>query len=303
MLPTTPRQHSKFIFWHNCCFKISALFLYSFQLKGCTMRKSILLAALLGAGFITPGMALAEEAAAAPAAAAEPASPHTVTYNIGLFSQYVWRGMTQTDEEAALQGGIDYAHSSGFYAGAWASNVNWTTDDRAPYMKSNSLELDLYGGYANTFGDSGIGYNVGVLQYLYPGSDLDGAPDTNATEVYGGLSYKWLNTKLSYVVSDEAWGFDDAEGTIYWEANADVPIGETGLTVNLHYGVFKFDGEFLGVDNDEYDYDDWKIGLTKAWSNGVKVGGYYTDNNADDDFWLIKEQSKEQFTVFVQKLF
>ena len=62
------------------------------------MRKSILLAALLGAGFIAPGMALAEEAAAAAPAAAEPASPHTVTYNIGLFSQYVWRGMTQTDE-------------------------------------------------------------------------------------------------------------------------------------------------------------------------------------------------------------
>ncbi|HSI96286.1 MAG TPA: TorF family putative porin, partial [Methylophilaceae bacterium] len=270
------------------------------QLKGCTMRKSILLIALLGAGFVTPGMALAEEAAAAPAAA-EPASPHTVTYNVGLFSQYIWRGMTQTDEELALQGGIDYAHASGFYAGAWASNVNWTTD--GGYQESNSIELDLYGGYANTIGETGIGYNVGVLQYLYPGSDVDGAPDTNATEVYGGLSYKWFNTKLSYAVSDEAWGFDDAEGSMYWEANADIPIGETGLTVNLHYGVFKFDGEFLGVDNDEYDYDDWKIGLTKAWSNGVKVGGYYTDNDSDDDFWLLKEQTEGQFTVFVQKLF
>lgn len=265
------------------------------------MRKSILLAALLGAGFIAPGMALAEEAAAAAPAAAEPASPHTVTYNVGLFSQYIWRGMTQTDEELALQGGIDYAHSSGFYAGAWASNVNWTTD--GGYQKSNSLELDLYGGFAGAFGDSGLGYNVGVLQYLYPGSDVDGAPDTNATEVYGALSYKWTNTKLSYVVSDEAWGFDDAEGSMYWEANADIPIGETGLTVNLHYGIFKFDGEFLGVDNDEYDYDDWKVGMTKAWSNGVKLGAYYTDNDSDNDFWLLKEQTEGQFTVFVQKLF
>ncbi|OAJ70005.1 hypothetical protein A7976_12660 [Methylobacillus sp. MM3] len=264
------------------------------------MRKSILLVALLGAGFVTPGMALAEEAAAAPAAA-EPASPHTVTYNVGLFSQYIWRGMTQTDEELALQGGIDYAHASGFYAGAWASNVNWTED--GGYQESNSLELDLYGGYANTIGETGIGYNVGVLQYLYPGSDVDGAIETNATEVYGGLSYKWFNTKLSYVVSDEAWGVDDAEGTYYVEANADIPVGETGLTVNLHYGVFKFDGDVGGVDNDQYDYDDWKVGLTKAWANGVKVGGYYTDNDADFGPWTLKEQTEEQFTVFVQKLF
>ena len=130
------------------------------------MRKTALFTALLGASLALPIAALAEEAAA-------PASPHSVSYNIGLFSQYVWRGMTQTDESLALQGGIDYAHASGFYAGAWASNVSWTTD--FDYMDSNSLEIDLYGGYANTIGDIGIGYNVGVLQYIYPGTSNDGA--------------------------------------------------------------------------------------------------------------------------------
>lgn len=261
------------------------------------MRKSILLIALLGAGFVTPGMALAEEAAAAPAAA-EPASPHTVTYNVGLFSQYIWRGMTQTDEAAALQGGVDYAHASGFYAGAWASNVSWTTDGGAPYMDSNSLELDVYAGFAGSIGETGLGYNVGVLQYIYPGTGASGAVDTDATEIYGGLSYNWVNAKYSYTVSDEAWGFDDADGTWYLEANADVPIGETGLTVNLHVGQFEFEGS----GNDDYDYVDWKVGLTKAWDNGVKLGAYYTDNDADDDFW-VQELADEQFTVFVQKLF
>lgn len=281
------------------------------------MRKTAMTLALMGIGLL-PAMAMAEEAApaAAPAAAGAPASPHTVSYNLGLFSQYVWRGMTQTDEELALQGGIDYAHSSGFYAGAWASNVSWTTDEPnsnpayVPFMKSNSLELDLYAGFASTFGDTGIGYNVGLLQYVYPGTTQDNyfgtkeAPDTDATEIYGALSYKWANVKASYTVSDEAWGFDDAEGTIYYEANADIPIGESGFTVNLHVGSFKFDGESFGVvDNDEYDYEDWKVGVTKAWDNGVKVGAAYTDNNADDDWWLLKEQTEEQFTVFVQKVF
>lgn len=260
------------------------------------MRKTLLCLALLGAGAL-PSLAMAEEAAPA---AAEPASPHAVSYNIGLFSQYIWRGMTQTDESLALQGGVDYAHSSGFYAGAWASNVTWTKD--YGYMDSNSLELDLYAGFANTIGDTGIGYNVGLLQYLYPGTGANGAPETDATEIYGALSYNWLNAKYSYTVSDEAWGFADARGTGYLEANADIPIGESGFTVNLHVGTFMFDGKVNGVDNDEYDYTDWKVGVTKAWDNGVKLGGYWTDNNADKDWWP-KEMRDGQFTVFVQKVF
>lgn len=253
------------------------------------MRKTVLFTALLAAGLALPGAVLAEEAAA-------PASPHTVSYNIGLFSQYVWRGMTQTDESLALQGGVDYAHASGFYAGAWASNVSWTTD--FDYMDSNSLELDLYGGYANTIGDTGIGYNVGVLQYIYPGTSNDGAPDTDATEVYGALSYKWANAKYSYTVSDEAWGFDDAEGTYYLEANADIPVGDSGYTINLHVGRFDFDGQ----GSVDVDYVDWKAGVTKAWANGLKLGGYYTDNDADSEGWA-DEFRDSQFTVFVQKTF
>jgi len=269
------------------------------------MNKKLISLAVMGALSALSGAALAEEAApapaAAPAAAAEPASPHAVSYNIGLFSQYIWRGMTQTDENVALQGGVDYAHSSGFYAGAWASNVSWTTD--LGYMDSGSLEVDLYAGFANTFGDTSFGYNVGVLQYLYPGTGKDGVPETDATEIYGALSYKWANAKYSYVVSDEAWGTGDARGTGYLEANADIPVGETGFTVNLHVGTFMFDGEYGGVDNDNYDYTDWKAGVTKAWANGVKVGGYYTDNNADKDYWASQEQRDGQFTVFVQKVF
>lgn len=256
------------------------------------MKKSLLMVALLGLGGALPGVAMAEDAA--------PESPHSFSGNVGLYSQYIWRGMTQTDESPALQGGVDYAHSSGFYAGAWASNVDWTTD--YGYMKSNSLELDLYAGFAGEFGETGIGYDVGVLQYLYPGTGVDAAPDTDATEVYAGLSYGWLSGKYSYTVSDEAWGFDDARGTQYIEAAADIPLGESGFTLNLHVGTFLFDGKVGGVDNDEYDYTDWKVGVTKSWNNGIDVGGYYTDNDADSDWWP-EELRDSQFTVFVAKSF
>src|SRR5690349_4325319 len=143
------------------------------------MRKSLMVAALLGT-FAAPAAVMAEEAAA-------PASPHTFTYNIGLFSQYIFRGLTQTGTEPALQGGADYSHSSGFYAGVWGSNVSWVRD--GGYKQDSSLEVDVYGGYKNTIGETGITYDIGALQYFYPGKELPGLKaagltDTNTTEIY-----------------------------------------------------------------------------------------------------------------------
>ena len=97
------------------------------------MRKSLLSLAVLSA--LSIPTAVFAEAAAAPAAAA-PA--YTIGYNVGLYSQYVFRGLTQTSEKPAIQGGVDYSHASGFYAGAWASNVSWLED--GGYYDSSSLE-------------------------------------------------------------------------------------------------------------------------------------------------------------------
>ncbi len=265
------------------------------------MRKSLLLTAVLGALYM-PAVSFAEEAApaeaAAPAPAAEPTSPHTFTYNLGLYSQYIFRGLTQTNEDPAVQGGVDYSHSSGFYLGAWGSNISWLSDS---VYDSSSLELDIYGGFASTIGDTGIGYNVGVLQYIYPGDKPSGVKSAETTEVYGSLSYKWLAAKVSAVVSDGAFGIDNADGSWYAELNANYPIGETGFTINGHVGR----QEFSGSGNDVADYTDWKIGATKSWSNGVNVGAYYTDTNAKDSFYTIQGDNigDEQFTVFVQKTF
>ena len=260
------------------------------------MRKSLLSLAVLSALSI-PTAVFAEEAAA-PAAAA-PASPHTVTYNVGLFSQYIFRGLTQTADKLALQGGVDYAHASGFYVGAWASNISWLEDAGA--YNNSSLELDIYGGYANTIGATGVGYNVGVLQYIYPGDKLS-TITADTTEVYGALSYKWLQGKVSYIVSNDGLAFANATGSYYAELNANYPIGETGITVNAHAGRQKFDGAALS----QASYTDWKIGATKAFSNGVNVGAYYTDTNASRLVWTDATNEylgDSTFTAFVQKTF
>src|ERR1035437_4409760 len=80
----------------------------------------------------------AAEPATAPAAA--PASPHTFTGNVGLVSQYIFRGLTQTNAHPAIQGGADYSHASGFYAGTWLSNISWFTDQNAN-IKSAPISL------------------------------------------------------------------------------------------------------------------------------------------------------------------
>lgn len=275
------------------------------------MRKSLLLAAVLGT-FALPAAVLADDAPAAdaaPAPAAAPASPNTFTYNVGLYSQYIFRGLTQTNRKPALQGGVDYSHSSGLYLGTWGSNINWLND--GGNYHDSSLEWDIYGGFRNTFGSSDFGYDVGFLNYVYPGSKTaagkanPGFDDPYTLELYGALTWKWLQAKVSYSVTD-TFGVPNADGTYYAELNANYPIGDTGLTVNAHIGRQEFDGKAGGIDNsDFYSYTDYKLGLTKSWANGVNVGGYFTDTTAKDKGYTISGRNigDSTFTAFVQKTF
>lgn len=268
------------------------------------MRKSLMMAALLGT-FAVPAAVMAEEAAPA----AEPASPHTFSYNIGLYSQYIFRGLTQTAENPALQGGVDYSHSSGFYLGSWGSNISWLQD--GGLYQNSSLEIDLYGGFKNTIGETGVSYDVGVLQYWYPGSvnsgiGAAGFKRANTTELYGALGWKWFTAKVSAVVSDGAFAVDDAQGTTYSELNFSYPFSDSGYTLLAHVGYQKFEGSPQGFDNDKlYTYTDWKLGLTKSWTNGVNVGGYFTGSDTRSDGYTNDGENlgKDTVTVFVQKTF
>jgi uncharacterized protein (TIGR02001 family) len=281
------------------------------------MRKSLITTAVLGA-FAAPSFVFAAEAA--------PAPDLTVAYNVGLYSQYIFRGLTQTNNKPALQGGVDLTHSSGLYLGAWGSNISWLTDGTGAgetkyYKSGGSLELDIYGGYRYTFG-SGLGIDIGALQYYYPGTRDRAFPKANTTEIYGALSYGWVQAKLSEVVSDAAWGFgkvstdtntSSARGTYYAELNATIPVGDliggdvlSGVTAIAHIGRQDFDA---GKTNDPASYTDYKLGLQKAFANGVNVGGYWTDTNNKytSSFTTWKYDGKNigdnTGTVYIQKTF
>jgi uncharacterized protein (TIGR02001 family) len=280
------------------------------------MRKSLISIAVLGA-LAAPSFVFAADAA--------PVSDLTVAYNVGLYSQYIFRGLTQTDRKPALQGGVDLTHSSGFYLGAWGSNIDWlkapygvnAPSDATYYTKGGNLEIDLYGGFKTELGKSGIGIDVGALQYWYPGTLRGGWAKANTTELYGALSYGWLQAKVSGVVSNSAWGYgknstysaqDNARGTYYAELNATIPIGDLvggdvlkGVTGLIHVARQDFDGNL----NEPASYNDWKLGLQKSFESGVNVGAYYTDTNARTDMWTYagKNIGESTGTAYIQKTF
>lgn len=273
------------------------------------MRK-LLLASAVSAVFSLPVTALAQTAPAA-----EPASPHTLTGNFGLYSQYIFRGLTQTNRNPAVQGGFDYSHASGFYAGTWLSNISWLTDSSTVTGYSSApLEWDFYGGYRGTFGKSDFGYDVGLLQYYYPGTHsttlAPGTVKAETLEAYGLVSWKWLSAKYSYGLDNKTFGVPNSRGTWYLDLSANYPLTEK-LSLQAHYGKQKYNGTTAGVSNDSAaTYEDYKLGLSYALPKDFSVGGYYTSTtmtamqkafytNVSDN----RNVGKDTFTVFVSKTF
>ena len=241
------------------------------------MMKKNLLNSLMLAALAVPGLAMAADAAPAPA----------VTANVGWVSNYVFRGITQTIGKPAVQGGFDYAHASGFYAGVWGSNISWITGSGA--TGDASLETDTYLGMRNSFATD-YSYDVGLVRYNYFGNYTPPAgyskADTN--EMYGSIGYKWLSAKLSYALG-HFLTVPNATGTTYLEVNASYPIADSGYTVGAHYGKQKYKGtstDALVAAGFDPSYSDYKVNVTKdlggyvvglAYSKtNAKSGGYYT---------------------------
>lgn len=230
-------------------------------------------------------------------------SPHSLSANVGMTSNYVFRGISQTGGDAAIQGGLDYSHSSGFYLGTWGSNVGWIEDYQG--YDSGNVEIDVYGGFRGGIGKTHLTYDLGAIQYLYPGKKA-GAVDADTTELYAALGWKWFTTKYSYYVSDEVFGFANADGSDYLDISASVPIGETGLTAGAHWGTFNF------KNNGAQDYTDWKVSLAYDMgklsnvTSGVTVGVMYTDTDADSAVWTDGNGvflGKDTTTVWISKAF
>ncbi len=233
------------------------------------MRKSLLAVAVAGAFALPVSVMAADAPAAAPAA---PASPHTFTGNVGFATEYLYRGIAQTAGKPALQGGFDYSHASGLYAGVWGSNISWLENMG---MSGASLEIDVYGGYKAAFGASDFGYDIGVLTYNYPGSLVSGATNPDTTELYGALTWKFLTLKYSQSTSN-LFGNANSKNSSYLELNAAYDLGD-GWGVAGHVGSQKI----KKVPGSVGDYSDYKLGVTKDLGFGV-VGLAVSGTDAKD---------------------
>ncbi|UUX96310.1 TorF family putative porin [Aquabacterium sp. J223] len=224
------------------------------------MKKSMLaLAALLA---VSAAPSFAQSA---------PASDWTITGNAGLYSDYRFRGFSQTGYRPAFQGGFDVAHSSGFYVGNWNSNVEQGLYNGA------SLEMDFYGGYKGTAGP--LGYDLGFIYYYYPNSGSGGTLKIKNGELYLGASYSVFSAKFYYATTEffsigKGVPGVDTKGSYYIDLNANFDLG-SGWGAVAHYGYQKIkDGRAAGLIDDTVG--DYKLGVTKdlsGWVVGASVIG------------------------------
>jgi uncharacterized protein (TIGR02001 family) len=239
--------------------------------------------------------AIAIALAAASATAIPAYAEVEISGNVSLVSDYRYRGISQTLLKPALQGGFDLTHSSGFYIGNWNSNVDSQTYTDA------SLEMDFYGGYATEF-SNGIGIDVGVLRYQYPGNTDD--PKQNSTEAYLGISYGPISYTYNRFLT-KWFGVPETKGTVYHSLDLEYSLNDK-VSLTAHAGNTRI------KNFSEFNYKDYSVGVSYALPSDYAIGlTYYTNSfkaasKAEQADLLAageKETWKNAFVISLSKTF
>lgn len=227
-----------------------------------------------------------------PATAQEANTPNiTVSGSAAIVSDYRFRGVSQTDKQMAVQGGLTVTHKSGLYVGTWASNLaGWGT------FGGTNMELDLIGGYKARLSDNAT-LDVGLTWYVYPG----GADKTDFAEPYmkltgtsgpatltAGVAYAPKQQALGrwyFAGTDAAAGFYNDPGAkddnLYLWGDAAVVLKGTPLTAKAHIG-YSDGNPGLGPNATSVaptgKYWDWSLGVDATWRN-LTLGVSYVDTD------------------------
>ena len=257
---------------------------------------------------------VASTAAFAEEAAAPEVSP--VTANVTVASSYIYRGITQSNNKPAIQGGFDYAHESGFYVGNWNSSISWIGDGYSTSSAAKSapgtsapIEMDFYAGFKKELIGEGFASDFGVLQYYYPTTGLGGVQtkawvaanpssrqasgvNPSTTELYAAQNFTFGPVtgfgKFSYAVTN-LFGIQNSSGSFYPDLTANYDTGMYGITVNAHVGYQYVPNNVVttnAIAGTGYggtwnsSYADWKLGLTKDFGGGLSGSAYYTGTSA-----------------------
>jgi len=199
-----------------------------------------------------------------------------VSFNVGVASDYRYRGISQSRLDPALQGGADYTNNpTGFYAGTWLSSIKWTKDAGG----GGDVEWDLYAGKKGEIVKD-VSYDVGVLSYVYPSNGLDnvaGLVNANTTEIYGQIGYGPMYAKYSSSVTN-LFGNPNSKNSGYLDLGANIELPDA-YTLVLHAG------RQMIKNNSAYSYTDWKVGVTKEFV-GVAFTLAAIGTNANDALYV-----------------
>jgi uncharacterized protein (TIGR02001 family) len=190
----------------------------------------------------------------------------TVSGNMAVVNDYRFRGITRTGERAALQGSLRWQHDSGFYLGAWGSNVNLHDNNEA------TLETDVMAGYR--YAVSGIMLDLGVTGYLFPGANSGLNYNFWEAKIAGSyeLGFATLNAGVHYSPDY----FRGSRDSLYSEIGVSMPVMQTGVTAKAGYGyqMIQNNTRFGGIS----DYGNWTGGLSYKW-NGFDFSADYVDTS------------------------
>jgi uncharacterized protein (TIGR02001 family) len=185
--------------------------------------------------------------------------------NVSIGTDYVYRGISQTDEEATIQGGFDWVADNGIYAGIWASSIAF----------DGYIEMDYKLGYVGSFNEE-VEFDVGFLHYDYP-NQASGHDDYNFDEVYGSVSFKGVT--LGLAISNDFFSESGNAEYVYIEYELGLP-NDFGLA--FHYGSQDFDDiDAFGAS----EYDEYSVGVSKSVSSfDLGLTWYDTDLSSDECF-------------------
>ncbi len=196
----------------------------------------------------------------------------SVTASVAVASNYIFRGLSQTNQQPALQAGLDYAGSGGWYVGTWGSNISWLADGSSLATPiSSSLEIDGYAGFRHTLSQD-ISVDLGVYTYYYPGSYPSGFTSPNTTEGYMGISAWGLSLKYSRALTN-LFGFAGSKDSGYWDLSYSQALTNTWTAV-AHVGHQR-------VENSPgASYSDWNVSIANDFGQGFSASLGYYDSNA-----------------------
>ena len=210
----------------------------------------------------------------------------STSFNVGVVTDYRYRGISQSRLKPALQGGADYSNPNGLYLGTWLSTIKWTKDAGG----GGNVEWDLYGGYKGEISKT-LSYDVGGLYYFYPSNKLGnvaGMVNANTFEIYGAVTFGLVTAKYSNALTN-TFGNVNSKNSGYLDLSALFDLGSS-FSLAPHIGHQEIKGS-VG-----YSYTDYSLTLGKDMGGGISLSAALIGTDADKDKYFTPLSDGKKFT-------